>query len=226
MTTLTRAQLARMIDHTLLKAEATPAQIDTLCREALEYGFAAVCVNPVHVAQCRRRLRGSPVDVASVVGFPLGANHTQTKVDETRRAIDDGAIELDMVLRLGDLIAGNVAAVRDDIAAVVQAAHAASPRHLVKVILETAALTDEQIVAGCRCCAEAEADFVKTSTGFHAAGGATVHAVRLLYRHASPIQVKASGGIRDLPTALAMVEAGAARLGLSAGVAVVRALPA
>lgn len=226
MSSITRARLAGMIDHTVLKPEATPAQIDKLCEEALEFGFAAVCVNPIYVRQCSRLLRGSPVAVATVVGFPLGANHTETKMDETHRAIDEGALEVDMVLRIGDLVAGNPGSVRADIAAVADVVHAASPKHLLKVIFETAVLTDEQIIVGCRCCAEANADYVKTSTGFHPAGGATVHAVGLMHRLASPIKVKASGGIRDLDTALAMVDAGASRLGMSAGVAVVRALPA
>jgi len=217
---MTRKELAATIDHTLLKPEATPAMIDRLCAEALEHGFIAVCVNPVWVARCRARLAGAPTLIASVAGFPLGASATAIKVDESRRAIDDGATEIDMVIRIGELIAGETAAVRDDIAAVAQAVHAASPQHVLKVILETAALTTEQIIAGCRCVAEAQADFVKTSTGFHPAGGATVEAVRLLHRHSAPIKVKAAGGIRDLTTAKAMLEAGASRLGCSAGVSI------
>ncbi len=224
---MTRAQLASMIDHTLLKAEATAAQIDRLCREAAEHHFAAVCVNPLHVRRAAERLRGTEVAVATVAGFPLGASLTATKVDETRRAIDDGALEVDMVLRVGDLMAGDVNAVRDDIAAVAEAVHAASPKHLLKVIFETAVLSDEQIVAGCRCCAEAKADYVKTSTGFHSAGGATVHAVQLLHKHASAakMKVKAAGGIRNLVMAEAMIRAGASRLGMSAGVRVLQNMP-
>jgi len=223
---MTRSQLASMIDHTLLKAEATAAEIDALCREALRFGFAAVCVNPVYVRQAAARVSGSPVRVATVAGFPLGASMTATKVDEARRAIDDGAVEVDMVVRVGDLMAGNGGEVRDDVAAVAEAVHAASPRHILKVILETAVLTEEQIILGCRCCIDAGADFVKTSSGFHPAGGATVHAVRLLHRHAWPLKVKAAGGIRDAETALAMIEAGASRLGMSASVEVVCSLPA
>lgn len=223
---MTSAQLAAMIDHTLLKPEATPSQIDQLCAEAVQDGFYAVCVNAVYVPRVAKRLAGSKVRIASVAGFPLGAMMTATKIDDAKRAIDAGAVEVDMVLHVGGLIAGEKNLVRDDIAAVADAVHVASPKHLIKVILETAALTSEQIALGCRCCAEAQADFVKTSTGFHPAGGATVEAVRTLKRLASPIKVKASGGIRDLKTALAMIEAGADRLGLSAGVSILRELRA
>ncbi len=182
--------------------------------------FNAVCVNPIWVKQCTHRLKGTKVRVASVIGFPFGANKTETKVDEARRVIEDGAVELDMVARIGDLIAGNTSVVRDDIAAVVDVVHGTSPDHELKVILETAALTPEQIIAGCRCCAEAQADFVKTSTGFHPAGGATSEAVRLLHRYATPLRVKASGGISTLARAQAMIKAGAYRLGTSSGPAI------
>ncbi len=224
---LTRTQLASMIDHTLLKAEATAKQIDRLCDEALQFHFVAVCVNPIHVRRAAQRLRGSETCVATVAGFPLGAALTALKVEESRRAIDDGALEVDMVLRVGDLIAGEADAVRDDIAAVAQAVHAASPRHLLKVIFETAALTDDQIILGCRLCAEAKADYVKTSTGFHPDGGATVHAVRLMAQHAAParMKVKAAGGIRNLTMAEAMVNAGASRIGMSASAKVMRGMP-
>lgn len=221
---VTRKELASYIDHTVLKPEATPAMIDTLCAEAAEHGFIAVCVNPVWVRRCRERLSGTRVLVASVIGFPLGASQTAIKVAETKRAIDDGATEIDMVIRVGDLIAGDTRLVRDDIAAVADAVHAASPEHVLKVILETAALTEQQIIAGCRCVAEAQADFVKTSTGFHPSGGATLDSVRLLRKHSAPIKVKAAGGIRDLKTALAMIEAGADRLGCSASVKVLAEL--
>lgn len=217
----TSRDLASRIEHTLLKPEATPDAIDRLCEEAVEHGFVAVCVNPVWVARCATRLAGSTVRVATVIGFPLGATLTAVKVAEARRAIDDGVVELDMVVLLGHLAAGETGAVRDDIAAVVDVCRAASSDHLLKVILETAALSEERIVAGCRCVAEAQADFVKTSTGFHPAGGATVEAVRLLHRLAAPIRVKAAGGIRDLAAARAMIDAGAHRIGTSAGVAIV-----
>ena len=221
---MTKQELARTFDHTVLKPEATASDIDRLCNEAMEYGFAAVCVNPIWVPHCAKHVAGSIVRVATVSGFPLGANRTQCKVDEAKRGVDDGADEIDMVISVGQLISGDMAAVRDDIAAVADVVHAASPHHLLKVILETAVLTDEQIVAGCRCVAEAQADFVKTSTGLHSAGGATVEAVRLLYKSASPIKVKAAGGIRDLATALAMIDAGAARLGCSQGVSIMHEL--
>jgi deoxyribose-phosphate aldolase len=222
----TRAELARMIDHTLLKPEATRGDIDRLCEECLEYKFAAACVNPYWVARCVARLARSDVAVATVVGFPLGAAVTQVKAFEAIAAVQQGAREIDMVVNLGALIAGDRDAVVRDIAAVVEAAKATDGRALVKVILETRALTEKQIILGCRCAVEGQADFVKTSTGFHPAGGATVEHVRLLKKHASPLRVKAAGGIRDLPTALAMLEAGADRLGLSASVAVVQALEA
>lgn len=224
MSELGARQLAAMIDHTVLKPEATAAMIDRLCDEAGEYGFVAVCVNPVWVARCSKRLAGSGVRVASVVGFPLGANLTEIKVAETKRAIDDGAVEIDMVIRLGDLIAGETTQARDDIAAVADACHAASSDHHLKVILETAALTEAQTIAGCRCVAEGQADYVKTSTGFHSSGGATVASVRLLHKHTAPIKVKAAGGIRDLAAARAMIKAGASRLGCSSSVAIVKEL--
>ncbi len=223
---MTRRELASKIDHTVLKPEATPAAIDQLCDEAREHGFIAVCVNPIHVSRCVRRLEGSDVHVASVVGFPLGASLSDIKADETRRAIEDGAVEIDMVIPVGELIAGNTPCVRDDIAAIAEEVKTAWPPCQLKVILETAALTPEQIIAGCRCCVEAGADFVKTSTGFHPAGGATVESVRLLRQHSPGLQVKAAGGIRDLATALAMLEAGADRLGCSASVKILTELPA
>ncbi len=235
---MTALEFARRIDHTLLRPEATGEQIDRLCDECLEYGFHAACVNPVWVERCAGRLGGwaarldrgsNPGDegtprICSVAGFPLGAALPDTKADEARRACEQGAGEIDMVVNLGALIAGDRRAVVADIAAVVDAVKRISEHHLVKVILETAALTQEQIILGCRCAAEAQADFVKTSTGFHPAGGARLEHVALLRRHAAPIRVKAAGGIRDLATALAMIEAGADRLGMSASVAVIRAL--
>ncbi len=221
----TRRELARYIDHTLLKPEATQADVDKLCDEALEYGFAAVCVNPVWVTTCAERLVGSPTVVAAVAGFPLGVSESETKAFEARTAIMRGAREVDMVVNLGALRANDRDAVRRDIQAVAEAVHGTNAGGVLKVILEARVLSDEQIILGCECAAEAGADFVKTSTGFHAAGGATVENVRLMRRHAGKMQVKAAGGIRDLETVLAMLEAGASRLGMSAGVEVVRALP-
>ena len=223
---MTPQQLAAMIDHTLLRPEVTCPQIDRLCAQALNHGFCAVCVNPVYVSQAVRRLTGSPVVVASVAGFPLGANTTAAKIEDARQAIDAGAREIDMVLQLGALIAGEKNRVRDDIAAVAEVVRAASPDHVLKVILETAALSPELIALGCRCCAEAQVDFIKTSSGFHPAGGATEQAVRTLKKLATPIKIKAAGGIGDLKTALSMIEAGADRLGMSASVDVILACEA
>ena len=217
----TPAELARFIDHTVLKPETTVEQIDRLCEECLQHGFYAACVNPIWVPRCVQRLARSQTVVASVAGFPLGASLTATKADEARRAIEQGATEVDMVVNIGALVAGDADTVRRDIEAVVSATVGANSKALVKVILETRALTDEQIILGCRCAAEAQADFVKTSTGFHPAGGATVEQVALLREHATPLKVKAAGGIRDLKTALDMIEAGADRLGMSASVQVI-----
>lgn len=225
MTPKTRMELARLIDHTLLKPEATQAQIDRLCDECLEHHFFAACVNPVWVAHCAARLAGSDTVVAAVAGFPLGATTADVKAYEALAAIEHGAGEVDMVAHLGALLAGDRLTVTRDIAAVVESVKRADASALVKVILETRALTDEQIILGCRCAADAQADFVKTSTGFHPAGGATVEHVALLKKHAAPLRVKAAGGLRDLPTVLAMLEAGADRLGMSASVAVVQAMP-
>lgn len=223
----TRAALAARIDHTLLKPEATAAQIDRLCEECLEHGFAAACVNPVWVSRCAGQLAHSPATaVASVVGFPLGACEPDIKAYEAVLAVEQGAREIDMVAHLAALLAGDRATVVHDIAGVVESARRADPDAIVKVILETRILTEEQIVLGCRCALEAEADFVKTSTGTHPAGGATVEHVALLRRCAGPLRVKAAGGIRDLRTALAMLAAGADRLGMSASVAVLTELEA
>jgi deoxyribose-phosphate aldolase len=221
-----RTELARLIDPTLLRPEATADDIDRLADECRQHGFFGACVNPVWVPRCVTRLAGSNTVVVSVAGFPLGATLTQAKALEARAAVEAGAAEIDMVANLGALRAGEQRAVVADIAAVVEAARRANADAVIKVILETRTLTDRQIILGCRCVAEAQADFVKTSTGFHPAGGATVAHVALIHRHGAPLRVKAAGGIRDLPAALAMIEAGAARLGLSASVAVLEACPA
>ncbi len=221
---MTSERLASLIDHTLLRPEATPVQIDQLCREARENAFHAVCVNAVYVPRTVEQLAGSGVVVAAVVGFPLGADSTAAKLRGAEQAIAGGAREIDMVLHIGALIADEKNRVCDDIYAVTEVVHRASSDCLIKVILETAVLNPDHIALGCRCCAEAEVDFLKTSTGFHPAGGASVDAVRALKRLAAPMKVKAAGGIRDLPTALAMIEAGADRLGMSASVAVLKQL--
>jgi len=209
--------LARAIDHTLLKAEARPAQIDRLCAEALEHRFAAVCVNGLWVARVADALRGSDVAPCAVVGFPLGASAPEAVAFEARRAIDAGAREIDMVMSVGQALAGDWSAVEAGIA-MVQAQCADTP---LKVILETCLLGDEQKRRACEVCRDLGVAFVKTSTGF-SSGGATVDDVRLMREVVGPAMgVKASGGIRDRATAIAMLEAGATRLGCSAGVAIV-----
>ena len=218
----TANDLAAMIDHTLLKPDATPAAIDALCREALEHRFCSVCVNGAHVPRVARLLTGSPVVTCAVVGFPLGAMHPEAKAAETRQAIRDGAREIDMVIAIGAAKAGDWTAVRDDIAAVL-AACAGVP---LKVIFETGLLTREEILRTCAICVELAVAFVKTSTGF-GPRGASVEDVALMRGAVGPgIGVKASGGIRDLAAARAMVAAGANRLGTSAGVAIVTAAKA
>jgi deoxyribose-phosphate aldolase len=215
-------EIAALIDHTLLKPQATGADIRRLCQEARQYEFAAVCVNPYWVALAASELAGSSVQVAAVAGFPLGANTTSIKAAETESAIAAGAREVDMVLNIGELCGGNLDAVRADIAAVVTAAHAR--RALVKVILETALLTDDQKIAACTISQQAGADFVKTSTGF-STHGATAHDVKLMRRAVGPkTGVKASGGIRTLEDVEAMRAAGATRIGTSSGVQIVEAL--
>jgi len=218
------SSIAALIDHTLLKPEATAADIRKVCAEARHYGFASVCVNPYWVRLVAEELAGSPVKVCSVVGFPLGASATQIKVAETAAAIRDGAHEIDMVLNIGELRGGNHDAVRGDIQAVVEIAHACGA--IVKVILETALLNDEQKVAASLLAKEAGADFVKTSTGFGPAG-ATAADVTLMRRTVGPsMGVKASGGVRTLEDLKTMAAAGANRVGASASVKIVEATAA
>src|SRR3954471_14089195 len=207
---------ASLVDHTLLKPEATEADITRLCEEAARYGFASVCVNPSWVKTSACVLRGSGVPVCTVVGFPLGATLADVKAYETRRAIFDGAREIDMVINIGALKSGDDCAVEYDIRAVVEAAHGEGV--LVKTIIETALLTDEEKVRACLAAKRAGADFVKTSTGF-AKGGATANDVALM-RHTvgSALGVKASGGVKGIEDARAMFEAGATRIGASVGV--------
>lgn len=213
-----RKNIARIIDHTLLKADATPADLKKLCREAREYSFAAVCVNPGNVAFCVEQLEGSDIPVATVVGFPLGANTISIKEIETEFAVDDGALEIDMVLNIGMLKSGNDNYVREEIRAVVEAARS----HLVKVIIETALLTEAEKVRACELAKLAGAHFVKTSTGFSKAG-ATAEDVALMRRTVGDnLGVKASGGIRSFEDTMKMVEAGANRIGTSSGIQIVR----
>jgi deoxyribose-phosphate aldolase len=216
------AEVAGYIDHTLLKPEATRAEIEKLCQEARTYTFASVCVNPVWVKECAFALYGSPVKVCTVVGFPLGAALADVKAYETRRAIFDGATEIDMVINIGALKSGDNDTVKRDIGAVVEAAHDACA--IVKVIIETALLTDEEKIRACLLAKDVSADFVKTSTGF-SKGGATVADIELMRRTVgAEIGVKAAGGVRDLASAREMIAAGATRIGASAGVKIVQEL--
>jgi deoxyribose-phosphate aldolase len=212
--------LAAMIDHTLLAPEATSSDITKLCAEAVELGVGTVCVSPSHVALAYGLLPAT-IQVASVVGFPSGAHRSEVKAFEAVLALDGGAIEIDMVINLAHVLSGNWRGVEDDVAAV----RATTPRPAVlKVIIESGALTDEQIVETCKSAVVAGADFVKTSTGFHKAGGASPHAVALMRSTVGPsIGVKASGGIRTLADALLMIEAGANRIGASASRAILDA---
>ena len=212
--------IAAMIDHTLLKPDATPDQIAQLCYEARKYGFASVCINPGHVKLCADLLRGSNVKVCTVIGFPLGATSPEAKVYETETALRDGATEIDMVINIGALKGGDNTWVARDIRGVVETAHNA--RAIVKVIIETSLLTDEEKVTACLLAKQAGADYVKTSTGF-AGGGATVEDVALMRRVVGPeMGVKASGGVRTFEEARSMVQAGATRIGASAGVKIVQ----
>ena len=204
------------IDHTLLKPDATPEQIRRLCTEADENGFASVCVKPAYVPLAEELLKDSAVNVCTVIGFPLGMNATAIKAAEALKAVQDGADELDMVIQVGQLKSGNLAYVEDDIRAVVEAGGG----RLVKVIIETALLTDEEKVTACQLAQRAGADFVKTCTGF-SGGAASVHDIALMRKTVGPdMGVKASGGVRDYASAVALIEAGATRIGTSSGVAI------
>ena len=212
--------LAKMIDHTLLKPDATQQEIAQLCFEAKKYGFASVCVNPTWVELCAQLLKGSPVKVCTVIGFPLGATSSETKAFETETAIRQGATEIDMVINIGALKARDLETVAKDIRGVVKAAH--SHGIIVKVIIETVLLNDEEKTIACLISKEAEANFVKTSTGF-AGGGATVHDIELMRKTVGPqMGVKASGGVRTFEDAASMIKAGATRIGASAGVKIIQ----
>jgi deoxyribose-phosphate aldolase len=209
--------LAALIDHTLLKPDATDTMVVALCKEAAEHHFASVCVNPSHIRLSVATLAGSGVPVATVIGFPLGANTTKIKAEEARQAVRDGAAELDMVINIGKLKSGDYAFVKEDIHAVKEAGHPA----LLKVILETSLLTDEEKVKACVLSQQAGADFVKTSTGF-STGGATAEDVALMRRVVGDTMgVKASGGVKDCDVAMTMYKAGASRIGASASVKIV-----
>ncbi|HKS37478.1 MAG TPA: deoxyribose-phosphate aldolase [Verrucomicrobiae bacterium] len=220
MTSLSATDMARYIDHTLLKPEASLKEIERLCAEAKEYGFHAVCVNGSRVVQARHFLEESDVKVATVVGFPLGATDADSKRFETESAIDNGAQEIDVVINIGRLKDGDDGYVLRELRDVTEAAD----ERPVKVILETCLLSENEKVRACRLALDSGAQFVKTSTGF-GTGGATIEDVKLLRRTVGPdFGVKAAGGIRDTLTAVAMIEAGATRLGTSSGVAIVQGL--
>ena len=211
---------AAMIDHTLLKAEATRPQIEAICAEAKQYVFASVCVNPTWVKTAAELLAGTEVKVCTVIGFPLGANTPEVKAFETKNAIENGATEIDMVINIGAMKNGEFDLVREDIKAVVDAANGT----LVKVIIESCLLTNEEKVKACELAVEAGADFVKTSTGF-STGGATAEDIALMRKTVGPdIGVKASGGVRSLEDMKLMIENGATRIGASSGVAIMNGL--
>lgn len=208
----------KLIDHTLLKADATKAEVTQVLAEALKYDFASVCIQPCHVSYAAQYLKGSDVKVCTVIGFPLGANTSAVKAFETADAIKNGADEIDMVINIGALKDGQDETVLNDIVAVVQAAQ----NKTVKVILETCLLSEEEIVKACQLCMQAKADFVKTSTGF-STGGATIENVRIMKAAIDDtMQVKAAGGIRTYEDLLKMVEAGASRIGTSAGCSIMQ----
>lgn len=208
----------RMIDHTLLKADATAEKIDKLCQEARENNFWSVCVNPCWVHRCYKNLRGSDTKVCTVIGFPLGATSTYSKVSEIRKAKEDGASELDMVINVGKLKGGDYDYVRDEIKALKDECGSL----VLKVIIETCLLTDEEKVIACKLAKDAGADFVKTSTGF-STGGATAHDIKLMRDTVGPTMgVKASGGVKTKETMLEMIEAGATRIGTSNGIQLIK----
>lgn len=220
--TTSRTEIAKMIDHTVLKAVATQQDIITLCQEAKEYGFASVCINPTFVSLAAEQLKGSGVMVCTVVGFPLGCSTTEIKAYETRDAVKNGAQEVDMVINIGALKEGNEAKVLQDIAAVVKAAQETNPEAAVKVIIETCYLNQEEKIAACKLAKAAGAHFVKTSTGF-GTGGATVEDIALMRQVVgSEMGVKASGGIKNSEDVLKMIKAGANRIGASAGVNIIK----
>ncbi|MGL5086955.1 MAG: deoxyribose-phosphate aldolase [Clostridium sp.] len=214
---MNKKELAQMIDHTILKPEATEAEIMQLCKEAVEYGFASVCINPSMVKKAAIILEGSEVKVCTVIGFPLGATTTAVKAFETEQTIKDGATEVDMVINIGKLKENNLEYVKNDIAAVV---NAAKGKAITKVIIESCLLSDEEKVAVCTIAKEVGADFVKTSTGF-SSGGATKEDIKLMRETVGPdMGVKASGGVRSHEDVMTMIENGATRIGASASIAI------
>ncbi|WP_426349162.1 deoxyribose-phosphate aldolase [Alloiococcus sp. CFN-8] len=218
---MNKEKLAKMIDHTLLKADALEEQVKELCREAKEYNFASVCVNPGYVSLCAEELKNTDVKVCTVIGFPLGATTTEVKSFETKDAIEKGAQEVDMVINIGKLKDKDYLYVKNDIEEVVKAAKG---KALTKVIIETCLLTKEEKIKACELAKEAGADFVKTSTGF-STGGATLEDIKLMRETVGPdLGVKASGGVRSYQDAITMIEGGATRIGASASIAICEGL--
>lgn len=215
---MTKQELAQFIDHTNLKPESTSSDIEKLCDEATEFGFASVCVNPLFVPLCHKKLKTSPVKVCTVVGFPLGATTTAMKVEETKEAIRQGAEEIDMVIAVGKLKENDNGYVENDIRKVVEAAGNSA---IVKVIIETCLLTKEEKVRACELSQKAGAHFVKTSTGFNKAGAAIEDVALMRSVVGKKMGVKAAGGIRDFETAMKMIEAGASRIGASASLQII-----
>jgi len=210
--------IIKKIDHTILKPDATETEVKRICDEAKQYGFTVVVVNPCWIPFCKKQLEGTDITIVTVLGFPLGQNLTESKVSECEEIISAGAGEIDMVINVGKLLSGDESYVYEDIKKVAACCH--KHGRICKAILETCLLSEEQIVKACKIAESAGADYVKTSTGF-SSGGATVETVRLMRKTCSPkVKIKASGGIRTLAQAGAMVEAGADRLGTSAGVAI------
>ncbi len=219
-----KTELAGYIDHTFLKPESTLSDISELCRQAREYGFRTVCINPCFVSAAAAALDGSPVGVCTVIGFPLGANETSIKAAEAAVAVRSGAAELDLVINIGYLKEHLLNKVRSDLEGAIQAARQERHGIVIKVILETFLLSEDEKIDACRLAVISGADFVKTSTGF-AKGGATAGDVALLKKTAGPgIGIKAAGGIRDLRKALQMIEAGANRIGTSSGISIIKEL--
>ncbi|EGW35964.1 deoxyribose-phosphate aldolase [Desulfosporosinus sp. OT] len=219
---MTRNELAKLIDHTILKSIATQEDITKLCTEALEYGFASVCINPSYVPLAAKLLKDSAVLVCTVIGFPLGSTSTAAKAFEAQEAVKNGAMEVDMVINVGALKERREDDVFQDISAVVEAAREANPKAITKVIIETCYLNDEEKILACKLAKKAGAHFVKTSTGF-GSGGANAHDISLMRQTVgTEMGVKASGGIKNLQQVLEMVEAGASRIGASAGVDIVK----
>jgi len=221
---ISEANLASKFDHTNLQPDATAADIELLCREAKDHSFFAVCINPCHVRLARNVLSGSPVKVCTVVGFPLGANASSTKLAETETALRDGAEEIDMVMNIGGFKSGRTAEIIEEIRQIVGIVKSASTEKICKVIVESALLTLNEIEQACKIVNTGGADFIKTSTGFSKAGGATVEVVEFMNCNRGKLKVKAAGGIKDLNTALAMLCAGADRLGSSRSVSILAEL--